>query len=83
MMKMFEVKGKLDLAKQKMFRLIRGIGRGDFNHSSSTDANEDPRQPNAFDPQARILANQRRLEIEMQKAQAIWAVRQIRARECH
>jgi len=79
----FEMKGKLDLAKQKMFRLVRGVRKGDFDASSSTGANKDLRQFNTFNPQAKILANQRRLEIELQKTVAIWTVRTIRARECH
>jgi hypothetical protein len=80
---MFEMKGKLDLAKRKMFRLFPGLRRGDFDASSSTWANKDLRQLNTFNPQAKILANQRRLEIELQKTVAIWTVRMIRARECH
>ena len=80
---MFEMKGKLDLAKQKIFRLVRGVRKRDFDASSRTRANKDLRQLNTFNPQAKILANQRRLEIELQKTIAIWTVRTIRARECH
>lgn len=76
------MKGKLDLAKQKMFRLFRDVRKGDFDASSSRRANKDLRQLNTFNPQAKILANQRRLEIEIQKTLAIWTVRMIRAREC-
>jgi len=70
--KMFGLGGKLGSTKEqvfKVFSLIRGIGMRDLNASS--DANEDLRQPNSFNPQAYIIAKQRMHEIEGQKAMII------------
>lgn len=83
MVSMFEMRGKLGLAKQKMFRLVRGVRKEDFDPYSRMRANKDLQRLNMFNPNAKILANQRRLEIELQKTVAIWTVRTIRARECH
>jgi hypothetical protein len=82
MLKMFEVKGKMHLTKQKFFKLIRGVRNGDFA-SSSIQTNENLRQFNTFNPQAKIFAKQRRLEIELQKTLVISTARAMRAREGH
>jgi len=79
---MLEMEGKLHLVKQKIFKLVRGVRNGDFV-SSGKGINKNLRQPNTFNPQARIFAKQRELEIELQKMSAIWAVRAIRGREGH
>jgi hypothetical protein len=83
MLNMLEMEGKLHLVKQKIFKLVRGVRNGDFDVSSGKWTNKNPRQPNTFNPQARIFAKQRELEIELQKMSAIWAVRAIRGREGH
>jgi hypothetical protein len=83
MLKMLEMEGKLRLAKQKIFNLVRGVRNGDFDASLSTRTNKNLWQFNTYNPQAKILANQRELEIELQKMNAIWAVRAIRGREGH
>ena len=70
MWKMFET-GRFRSPKEKVFkvfRLFRGVGKGHFNASPRTDADEDLRQPNSLNVQAYIIANQRKHEIETQKA---------------
>jgi hypothetical protein len=83
MLNMLEMGGKLRLAKQKIFNSFRGVRNGDFDASSSTPTKKNLWQFNTYNPQAKILANQRELEIELQKMNAIWAVRAIRGREGH
>ena len=77
------MEGKLRLAKKKIFNLVRSVRNRDFDASSSTQTNKNLLQFNTYNPQAKILANQRELEIELQKMNAIWAVRAIRGREGH
>ena len=71
--KMFEIKGKFGSAKQnvfKVFRLIRGIGKGDFS-ASYMDADEKPQQPKTSNVQAYLIGKRRMHEIETQKAMII------------
>jgi hypothetical protein len=83
MLNMLEMEDKLRLAKQKIFNLVRGVRNGDFDGSSSTQANKNLWRFKTYNPQAKILANHRELEIELQKMNAVWAVRAIRGREGH
>ncbi len=71
--KVFGPRGRLSSPKDKVFSLIRAIGKSDLNASS--DANEDPRQPNSFNMQAYITAKQRMHEIEGQKAMIMHELR--------
>jgi hypothetical protein len=83
MLNMLEIEGKLRITKQKIFNLIRSVRSRAFDTSSSTQTNKNLWQFNTYNPQAKILANQRELEIELQKMNAVWAVRAIRGREGH
>jgi len=72
--KMFEIKGKFGSAKQnvfKVFRLIRGIGKGDLSASSYMDADKEPQQPKTSNVQAYLTGKRRMHEIETQKAMII------------
>lgn len=69
--KSFATRGRFGLPKDgvtKIFRLIRSVVTRDFDASSAADADQDQRQPSAFNVQAYRLAEQRMLEIERTKA---------------
>jgi len=70
MWKMFETGGSRPPKKKasKVFRLFCNLGKGRFSASPRTDADEDLRPPNNFNVQTYIIANQRKHEIETQKA---------------
>lgn len=62
---MFETKGKLDLAKQKLLRLFRGLGKEDSNASSSGPI----LSVAPYELEKRLL--NRSLEAELKKAEAL------------
>ncbi len=68
--KMFRIRGRSGLML-KVFRLLRGVGKGDFSVPSSASTHKDLRQPKSFNPQAYIIAKNRMHEIEGQKAMII------------
>ena len=73
MWKMFET-GRFRSPKEKVFkvfRFFRGVGKGHFNASPRTDADEDLRQPNNYNLRVYECTNQRMHEIEIQKAMLV------------
>ena len=70
MWKMFET-SRFNSPKEKVskvLRLFRDVGKDHFNASPCKDADENLRQPNNFNVQTYIIADQRKHEIETQKA---------------
>jgi len=72
--KIFGQRSRLGSTKDyvlKMFRLIHGSGKGDFNVSSCADENEGLGHSDIYSPQSYLIVKQRMYEIEVQKAMAI------------
>ena len=71
--KMFGLGERLGSPRDKVFSLIRAIGKRDLGASS--DADKDLIQPNSLNPQAYIIAKQRMHEIEGEKAMILHELR--------